>query len=146
MKGLKNRHNYKCGSKLFTLFVICYLQVKALLSLVTELLEILRGIGEGEESIINKQTALYSLKLLTRLLAKEHPGEFKEVRRFILKRFSLFRYLTLNSPVVALLFAQVMTAAIDVFSSKDANTQVSVSCSTYKFSLAAPNDSSFGTN
>ena len=134
-----------------TLHLICCLQVKALLSLVTELLAISRGTGEGEESIINKQTALYSLKLLTRLLAKEHPGEFKEVRRFILKPFFLLscvvlsRYLPLNSPVVALLFVQVMTAAIDVFSSKDANTQVSVSCSTYKFSLAAPY-SSFGTS
>jgi len=62
---------------------ICYLQVKALLSLVTELLVISRGTGESEESIINKQTALYSLKLLSRLLCKDYPGEFKEVRRFV---------------------------------------------------------------
>lgn len=62
---------------------IWYLQVKALLSLVTELLVISRGTGESEESIINKQTALYSLKLLSRLLCKDYPGEFKEVRRSV---------------------------------------------------------------
>lgn len=65
----------------------CYLQVKALLSLVTELLVISRGTGESEESIINKQTALYSLKLLSRLLSKDYPGEFKEVRRFVFKYY-----------------------------------------------------------
>ncbi|PFX20859.1 HEAT repeat-containing protein 1 [Stylophora pistillata] len=74
-------------------------QIKALLNLVTELLAISRGSGESEESVINRQTALYSLKLLTRLLAKEHPDEFKEV----------------------------MTVAIDVFSSKDSNAQVASS-------------------
>ena len=57
------------------------LQVKVLLSLVTELLVISRGTGESEESIINKQTALYSLKLLSRLLCKDYPIEFKEVCR-----------------------------------------------------------------
>ena len=50
-----------------------------LLNLVTELLVISTGPGESEESIINRQTALYSLKLLSRLLAKEHPDQFKEV-------------------------------------------------------------------
>ncbi|KAJ7330602.1 HEAT repeat-containing protein 1 [Desmophyllum pertusum] len=74
-------------------------QVEALLSLVTELLVISRGTGDSEESIINKQTALYSLKLLSRLLSKEHPSEFKEV----------------------------MTTSIDVFSSKNANAQVASS-------------------
>lgn len=74
-------------------------QIKALLNLVTELLAISRGSEESEESVINRQTALYSLKLLTRLLAKEHPDEFKEV----------------------------MTVAIDVFSSKDSNAQVASS-------------------
>ena len=64
---------------------ICYLQEKALLSLVTELLVISRGSGESEESIINKQTALFSLKLLSRLLCKDYPSEFKEVRRFVVK-------------------------------------------------------------
>lgn len=64
---------------------ICYLQVKALLSLVTELLVISKGTGESEESIINKQTALYSLKLLLRLLCKDYPSEFKEVRKFVVK-------------------------------------------------------------
>ena len=64
---------------------ICYLQEKALLSLVTELLVISRGTGESEESIINKQTALYSLKLLSRLLCKDYPSEFKEVRRFVVQ-------------------------------------------------------------
>ena len=63
---------------------ICFLQEKALLSLVTELLVISRGTGESEESILNKQTALYSLKLLSRLLCKDYPNEFKEVRRFVL--------------------------------------------------------------
>ena len=57
--------------------------MKALLSLVTELLVISRGTGESEESLINKQTALYSLKLLSRLLCKDYPSEFKEVRRFV---------------------------------------------------------------
>ena len=38
-----------------------------------------RGTGESEESIINRQTALYSIKLLSRLLAKDHPSPFKEV-------------------------------------------------------------------
>ena len=64
------------------------LQVKALLSLVTELLVISRGTGESEESIINKQTALYSLKLLSRLLCKDYPSEFKEVQnvhKFVVK-------------------------------------------------------------
>lgn len=37
---------------------------------------------ESEESIINRQTALYSLKLLSRLLAKDHPSPFKEVCHF----------------------------------------------------------------
>ena len=41
-----------------------------------------RGTGESEESIINRQTALYSLKLLSRLLAKDHPSPFKEVCHF----------------------------------------------------------------
>ena len=50
-----------------------------LLGLVRELLAISRGTGDSEESIINRQTALYSLKLLSRLLAKEHPSQFKEV-------------------------------------------------------------------
>ncbi|XP_078352830.1 HEAT repeat-containing protein 1-like isoform X2 [Oculina patagonica] len=72
---------------------------QALLSLVTELLVISRGTGDSEESIINKQTALYSLKLLSRLLSKDYPSEFKEV----------------------------MSTAIDVFSSKDANAQVASS-------------------
>ena len=44
-----------------------------------------RGTGESEESIINKQTALYSLKLLSRLLSKDYPSEFKEVHKFILE-------------------------------------------------------------
>ena len=43
-----------------------------------------RGTGESEESIINRQTALYSLKLLSRLLAKDHPSPFKEVCHFSL--------------------------------------------------------------
>ena len=59
--------------------------MKALLSLVTELLVISRGSGESEDSIINKQTALYSLKLLSRLLSKDYPAEFKEVRRIVVK-------------------------------------------------------------
>ena len=63
----------------------CYLQVKVLLSLVTELLVISRGTGESDESVINKQTALYSLKLLSRLLSNDYPGEFKEVRKFVFK-------------------------------------------------------------
>ena len=72
---------------------ICYLQEKALLSLVTELLVISRGSGESEESIINKQTALFSLKLLSRLLCKDYPSEFKEVRRFVVK-LSVFTLLS----------------------------------------------------
>lgn len=54
-------------------------QVEALLSLVTELVTISKGTADREESIINRQTALYSLKLLSRLLSKDHPSQFKEV-------------------------------------------------------------------
>lgn len=71
----------------------CNLQVKALLSLVTELLVISRGTGESEESIINKQTALYSLKLLSRLLSKDYPSEFKEVH-ICFKELCLLTYQT----------------------------------------------------
>lgn len=71
-------------------------QVEALLGLVKELLTILKGTKDMEETIINQQTALYSLKLLSRLLAKDHPSQFKEV----------------------------MCAAINVCSYKDANAQV----------------------
>ena len=51
-------------------------QRESLLSLVTELLAIAKA---ERESIINRQTALYSLKLLSRLLAKDYPSHFNGV-------------------------------------------------------------------
>ena len=59
---------------------MCIKQDDALLALVTELLIIAGGTGESDESMVNRQTALYSLKLLSRHLASKHPNQFKEVR------------------------------------------------------------------
>ncbi|XP_068676688.1 HEAT repeat-containing protein 1-like isoform X1 [Montipora foliosa] len=68
-------------------------QRESLLSLVTELLAIAKA---ERESIINRQTALYSLKLLSRLLAKDYPSHFNGV----------------------------LCSTIEVFSSKQSNVQV----------------------
>ena len=40
---------------------------------------VVQGVEESAEVTINRQTALYSLKLLARLLSKEHPDKFKKV-------------------------------------------------------------------
>ena len=77
------KRKQECRFLLLFLVLFSYLKIKALLNLVTELLAISGGTGESEGSVINRQTALYSLKLLTRLLAKEHPDEFKEVLELI---------------------------------------------------------------
>ncbi|XP_029184672.2 HEAT repeat-containing protein 1-like isoform X2 [Acropora millepora] len=71
-------------------------QIESLLNLVTELLAISKAERDAQESVINRQTALYSLKLLSRLLAKDHPNQFKDV----------------------------MSTTIEVFSAKDTNVQV----------------------
>ena len=66
-----------------------------LLGLVKELLAISRGTGDSEGSIINRQTALYSLKLLSRVLAKEHPSQFKEVGN-VSKIIQVFKHIFLS--------------------------------------------------
>ena len=58
---------------------LLFKQIESLLNLVTELLAISKAERDAQESVINRQTALYSLKLLSRLLAKDHPNQFKDV-------------------------------------------------------------------
>ena len=55
------------------------LQVADILDLVDELVVNVEGSGDDEETAINKQTALYSLKLITKILAHENPQPFKKV-------------------------------------------------------------------
>ncbi|XP_014661393.1 PREDICTED: HEAT repeat-containing protein 1-like [Priapulus caudatus] len=54
-------------------------QVPVLLALVPELLAVAQEQDSGQEMAVNKQTALFSLKLLCRALGDEHPDTFKKV-------------------------------------------------------------------
>ncbi|EDO34893.1 predicted protein [Nematostella vectensis] len=63
-------------------------QVNELLDLVNDLVAFVEGRCSGEETAVNRQTALYSLKLLARLLAEQEPAIFTKVLELSIKIFT----------------------------------------------------------